>query len=1385
MNIKCPSCKALHWLAERLSKSSILNPKFGMCCHSGKISLPPLQSPPHELYNFLTSQDSIGKTFRSRIRNYNGALAMTSVGRKLDESINQRGGGPYTFRLHGELIHRAGSLLPPEGEAPVYAQLYIYDSDTALRHRMENAWNSNLDSSTLRILQDMLYRSHPAVELYKQAFELTSTMPRDQQCQFSLHFDPTSCDRRRYQAPDASVKEIAVILPGDGDQPSGAQDIILYCKHGPPLQRISDVHPFYPSLRYILLFPTGQLGWHPNIPYQDVEEGASNRTRKHVTMAEFHRYRLFIRPLEVESNHLFLAGKLFQEFVCEAWAVAEQNRLNYIRLNQSKLRVELYQGLADAVAADADADWNELGTRFILPSSFSGSTRNMQQHCQDAYAINRYFGGGDLFITMTANPAWPEVQTEFLQNDQTASDRPDLVVRVFKAKLQSLIKDITQGALGQINAYLYTIEFQKRGLPHAHIIVFLKPQTKLCTSEDINSLMSSEFPEDNPELLDLIKKFMVHGPCGVHNPNAPCMVNGKCSKSFPKPFREETTVTEDSYARTMRRNTGQMHEVRGKQVDNQWVVCHSKYLIWKYRCHINIESIASVKAVKYIYKYVYKGHDRTTMEFGTCRDEIKLYLDARYVSSCEAHWRLYLFAMQEHDPSVIRLQIHLPNQHPIVFNPEQGGNIQDVLASHANHDTTLTGWFKANAQLENDEIHNLLYQDFPSRMVWNKGKHMWTVRKREEDFAIGRMYHAHPTSGERFYLRLLLTCVTGATSFDELYSFQGIQYPSFREACIARGLLDDDHEWHQCLGEAKDMQIGRQLRHLFVTILKDCTPANPRELWDTFWSDICDDLRYQLQRHANVADPSEAQVQDYGLYLIDKLLSHSGRRLQDWDSMPQFVENWGAIFGNPLIMEQHQYNPEEQAQLAAQCLASLNQDQHAAFEKITSAVSTRSGEIFFLHGPGGAGKTYLYNTLCYHLRSQNKIVLCVASSGIAAILLKGGCTAHSRFKIPIPCHESSVLSIPKNSPLAELICATDLVIWDEAPMQHRHIMETVDRSFRDIRNSEKPFGGLTFVFGGDFQQILPVIVQGSRGQIVGACIQRSILWRTITILHLHQNMRLNTNIEAERDFAKWQLEVGQGKHTDEGCNISLPDHFKCRENTIASLIDTIYPGISTPNLPTQYFSERTVLSTLNADVDSLNKYVLSKFPGQIKEFHSADFIPTSEQSGGDDPMLNYPVEYLNEINCSGLPLAKLELKVGCPVMILKNLDPAHGVCNGSRGILRRCRNRVLEVELLTGEHAGEKDFIPRIFNQPTEDQVGFKFTRKQFPVRLCFAMTINKSQGQSVKHVGLDLRTPVFTHGQFYVGVSRVTSRDKIKVIWDDKVELGSSKNIVYNEVLL
>ena len=158
-------------------------------------------------------------------------LQMTSVGCQMN-SLNQDGQpGPYSFRIQGELIHRAGSLLPSYGQESVYSQLYILDSWQALNSHLSNAWNTKLTYTTLQILQDILFHNHSGVCLYRQAYELTCAMPREQQCRISLHFD-TGCDRCCYQAPDVSVREIAVILPGDSDQVRGSQDIILYCNHG-------------------------------------------------------------------------------------------------------------------------------------------------------------------------------------------------------------------------------------------------------------------------------------------------------------------------------------------------------------------------------------------------------------------------------------------------------------------------------------------------------------------------------------------------------------------------------------------------------------------------------------------------------------------------------------------------------------------------------------------------------------------------------------------------------------------------------------------------------------------------------------------------------------------------------------------------------------------------------------------------------------------------------------------------------------------------------------------------------------------------------------------------------------------------------------------------
>ena len=169
---------------------------------------------------------------------------------------------------------------------------------------------------------------------------------------------------------------------------------------------------------------------------------------------------------------------------------------------------------------------------------------------------------------------------------------------------------------------------------------------------------------------------------------------------------------------------------------------------------------------------------------------------------------------------------------------------------------------------------------------------------------------------------------------------------------------------------------------------------------------------------------------------------------------------------------------------------------------IMDSVENNLGKSYFLYSAGECGKTFVCNTIAAAVRAQHRVALTVASSGIAALLLVGGRTAHSRFKIPIPVHSDSTCRIAGNSHLATVLANTGIIIWDEVPMQHRHAVEAVERTLRDVLGNNRPFGGITVLFGGDFRQTLPVISHGPH--IVGASLCRSPLWQRITILHLTQ-----------------------------------------------------------------------------------------------------------------------------------------------------------------------------------------------------------------------------------------------------------------------------------------
>ena len=753
-----------------------------------------------------------------------------------------------------------------------------------LEHRHQQ--NSGLDPEILCTLQHMLLENNQYAIMYHHAYEILQCYDSINDISIRLRVTATH-NHQRYNLP--TINEVAVILPGiDGvSTDANERDIILENRAG-GLQIINDLHPAYVPLYYVLLFPYGENGWHPALRLRSSNN--NNTLPRRLTQTRYVAYRLQVR--ENEYSALLRGARLLQRYIVDMFASIDQSRLHWFRLNQSKIRACLYSGLEDAAAAgDEDINLHNLGQRFILPSSYIGGPRHMQQRFQDSMAIARYYGQVDLFITVTTNPLWPEITRELLPG-QTSYDRPELVSRVFQMKKKAIINFIYKhGIFGSAVAYVYAIDFQKRGLPHMHLLLFLKEPHKLNTPDEINSCIWARWPnpQTQPLLFETVKKCMVHGPCGTANPNSPCMENGKCTKGYPKPFAEITTMDEHGFPMYFRPNDGRSYSVGGIYVNNQWIVPFCPFLSAIFDCHINVECAASLGSLKYLFKYIQKGPDLASLEIND-RDEIKRYTEGRYISPSEASHCIYQFDVHRQIPNVVRLQIHLPGQHMVTFNPNE--DIDAVLSRASQERMTLTAYFEANASLGDlgVQARKYTYQEFPQHFTWKLDGKKWSIR--QKDRVIGRMFFVPPTAGERFYLRTLLTVVKGAKSFEDLRRYNNdVPYPTFHAACLARGLLEDDSEWDQCLAEACLMQTGSRLRRLFTTILLFCSPSRPHELWQRYRTYICDDIPYRL-RILGFNNASEDDIYDYGLHVIDNILCESDRSLSNWPSMPLFHQQW-------------------------------------------------------------------------------------------------------------------------------------------------------------------------------------------------------------------------------------------------------------------------------------------------------------------------------------------------------------------------------------------------------------------------------------------------------------------------------------------------------------
>lgn len=512
------------------------------------------------------------------------------------------------------------TLIPAENRNARYAQLHVMDNlEEQNEIRMKEPYNQNFKPI---VLNTILVAMRNLKNWYMKTFHSIGERIRQSLADgkdlgkisvvFNNEYEQSGVHPGRQNAP-TSDEELAYVFvdDNDGEPPSFHRSFRVQAIAQPDKRfNRTFLHLWSPHLEpmsYPLLYLDGELQWRPHWTCEPYPGVINEHQEKGFSLLQHTAALMQIRD-NVFRPHI-VAGRLFQQWLIDLALMVESMRLDWVRLNQDKLKAQSYTCLVNFLnRAKRTLKLVDAVSKYIVvPSTFRASVRNMRQKCLDALAIVRDFGGPDVFITLTANPNWKEIQENLLPG-QKVGDRPDLMNRVFKGKFDRMMEMLLkEDLLGKVVAYVYTVEFQKRGKPHIHLLLSMAAKDKFRTKERVDKYFSSELPDKdvNKELFALITSMLVHGPC---RPKL-CKekIGDPCKKKFPKQYQEETTFDQAGNCQQRRRAHPKVQGAQGRWIDNSWIVACIPLMIKFLTAHINAEVVGnSMKCIKYLFKYIFK-----------------------------------------------------------------------------------------------------------------------------------------------------------------------------------------------------------------------------------------------------------------------------------------------------------------------------------------------------------------------------------------------------------------------------------------------------------------------------------------------------------------------------------------------------------------------------------------------------------------------------------------------------------------------------------------------------------------------------------------------------------------------------------------------------------